>query len=151
MNKVNLIKIAIAMTGLACLGKVKEEAVLDFARNHTPVYSYYRKAGIKEAKALGIKDSQKQDAFLHAFTSAKLSYETNSKFTRFLGQVNEIARPGNPLKDKFMDLYNNEKGIAIAERLKNKSVTMAELSKIVKDSLDRGSFILDTARLRLPK
>lgn len=150
MNKIKLITAAIAITGIACICKVKEDKVLDFARNNTPVYSYYRKDGIKEAKALGINGLLEQDAFVHAFTSAKLTYKTNDKFVRFLGEVNEMARPKNPVKDKFMDLYNNEKGIEIGKMLKNKGLSLNNLSEIIKDSLKNGGFIVDTAKVNLP-
>lgn len=151
MNKVKLIGGIVAIASLGCLCKAKEDKLLDFARNNTPIYSYYRKAGLKEAKSLGIKGCLKQDAFLHGFTSAKLTYDFNPELVKLMGNFNELARPNNPIKDKFMDIYNNKKGIEIGKKLKNKGISIDNLSQIIKDSLDKGCFITDTTKLLISK
>jgi hypothetical protein len=50
-----------------------------------------------------------------------------------------------------MDDFNNQKGIKIGRLLKEKGVPIDSLPKILKDSLNKGSFILDVSKVKLKK
>jgi len=149
MNKFKLIAAAVAITGCVGFCKVKQDKVLDFARNHTPFYGNCRKVAGAEAEKLGIKAWEQQDAFIHAFTSAELAYKTTPKIAEYLGVLNETARLKNPTKDKLMDLYNNKKGIEIGKMLKKRGISLDHLPQIIKDSLDKGSFIVDSTKVKI--
>ncbi|MDD3419499.1 MAG: hypothetical protein PHE78_02740 [Candidatus Gastranaerophilales bacterium] len=151
--KIRKILLITTIAGISVAGAYKPSRswIADKARTHFPLYSSYRKEGTKLANELGIKEHSHKDAFVHAYTSADIAYRKGEKAARILGDLNEWARIDNPPTDKYMDDFNNQKGIKIGRLLKEKGVPIDSLPKILKDSLNKGSFILDVSKVKLKK
>lgn len=80
-----------------------------------------------------------QDAFRHAFWSARLSQEFGGRWAEQFTTAHE-ALPGNPSVREAMDLYNNAVGHRIAAE--NPGASRAELADLVQSALDNGSLLV---------
>jgi hypothetical protein len=141
----NLIKKTALVTVLSAAivgsNKTARNWCWDQCREHCTPFTNYRRDINNMARGLGVESAKERDAFMHAYTSAKLYLKVGEGFTNFLGKLNETARPDNPPQDKFMDLYNNKKGIKIGKIMESKGLPIDSLPRIVLDSLKRGSFV----------
>jgi hypothetical protein len=92
------------------------------------------------SNALGLEGSNggEADAFRHAYTSASLTQKYGSTMTRCAGAMWEGWSQNKP-GDAFMDLRNNDSGIAIG--LKNPNMKGSELAKEIYDAIKRGELI----------
>ena len=74
---------------------------------YIPIISRLRAQARAVASSNGILSPQEVDAFTHAYTSAMLANNplVGPGNAKFLGDLNEVARPSNPIRDRNMDLW----------------------------------------------
>jgi hypothetical protein len=75
------------------------------------------------------------DAFRHCYWSALLARDLGGDNAQQFTTAHE-SKPGNPKKEKEMDLYNNGKGIEIGR--KNPNASDSELAKMCQNALLKG-------------
>lgn len=68
------------------------------------------------ARSFGINDSNKIDAYRHAYTIARLSAERGRNVAHAVGSLNEVLGQNRPA-ERRADLLNNAEGIKIADEV----------------------------------
>ena len=114
----------------------------------------------KHGESLGVKGgghNGAQDAFRHAYISAKYTKENGSNIAKILGTLNEykndydlkkLGKKGNPKGEWDMDEYNNAIGRAIGVKAEKEGWDDERIAKEVKDILDKGELITNPEQAR---
>jgi hypothetical protein len=84
-----------------------------------------------------------QDAFRHAYWSARLTQEFGANWAEQFTTAHE-ALPGNPSVREAMDLYNNEVGRRIA--VENPRASAEELANLIEAAINNGEMLVVDAR-----
>lgn len=109
--------------------------------HHLPVLVYAMREANNMAEETGLEGQAngEQDAFRHAFVSARL--------TQMIGEDNAFMimyahedKPGNPENQKRMDLNNNNVGINIARQFPDASAD--ELARHIRQAIEDGNLTM---------
>lgn len=112
-----------------------------------PIPSYsdlarYQAEANQAARQLGLDPAGAHngdwDAFRHAYASAEMTREYGEGWARWLGDANELKRPGGFFDGEAnMDLWNNARGREIGRESSSREDTIRR----VKEALDRGDLM----------